>query len=307
MLQAEALGFLGRPMQRHHASHTAEYMALFRALESARPPARRLFYDPFARTFLRPALRIVADMARLPWFEHLIPWLIDARWPGAPSSGVARTCFIDEVLLRALHDGVQQVVILGAGFDCRAYRLAGLEQVQVIEVDHPDTLRVKRQHVQQMLSTSGPQVHFVAVDLNTQRLEEVLTPALCDATRPTFFLWEGVTNYLTAEAVDATFRALRRLAQQSAVLFTYVHKAVLEGGTAFAGTTHLHRTLQRVGEQWPFGFEPTELAAYLAQRGFRLVEDLGAVDYRARYLGTSRQPQHGYEFYRVALAESQPP
>jgi len=293
-------------MRHHQASHTAEYMALFRALESVRPPARRLFDDPFARTFLRPSLRLVADVARLPWCGNVISWLIDTRWPGARPSGVARTRFIDDVLIRALHAGVQQVVILGAGFDCRAYRLAGMDQVQVIEVDHPDTLRVKRQHMQPVLSTSGHQVHFVAVDFNTQRLEDVLTPALCDATLPTFFLWEGVTNYLTAEAVDATFRALRRLAQQSSVLFTYVHKAVLEMGTAFAGTTRLHRTLQRVGEQWTFGFDPTELAAYLAQRGFRLVEDRGSVDYRARYLGASGRHQRGYEFYRVALAESQP-
>jgi methyltransferase (TIGR00027 family) len=293
-------------MRCHHASHTAEYMALFRAIESARPPARRLFYDPFARTFLRPSLRIVADMARLPWFGNVIPWLIDTWWPGARSSGVARTRFIDDILIRALHDGVQQVVILGAGFDCRAYRIAGLEQVQVIEVDHPDTLRVKRQHVQQMLRTSPQHVCFVAVDFNTQRLEDVVTPAICDATRPTFFLWEGVTNYLTAEAVDTTFRALHRLATQSAVLFTYVHRAVLEAGTTFAGTTRLHRTLQRVGERWTFGFDPTALPEYLAQRGFRLIGDGGSVDYRARYLGASRRHQRGYEFYRVALAERQP-
>jgi methyltransferase (TIGR00027 family) len=293
-------------MRRHHASQTAEYMALFRALESARPPGHRLFADPLARTFLRPSLRIAADVARLPWFRNVIPWLIDTWWPGARPSGVARTRFIDDVLIRALRHGVQQVVILGAGFDCRAYRIAGMDQVQVIEVDHPDTLRVKRQHMQHMLSTSPPHVRFVAVDFNTQRLEEVVTPTICDATLPTFFLWEGVTNYLTADAVDTTFRALRRLAHQSAVLFTYVHKAVLEVGTAFAGTTHLHQTLQRVGEQWTFGFDPNELAEYLAHRGFRLVEDIGSVEYRARYLGVSRRHQHGYEFYRVALTESWP-
>lgn len=292
----------GRYMRRYQASQTAEYMALFRALESARPPARRLFYDPFARTFLRSSLRLVADVARLPWFGNLIPWLIDTRWPGARTSGVARTRFIDDVLLRALRDGVQQVVILGAGFDCRAYRLAGMDRVQVLEVDHPDTMSVKRRYVQQILGAATPHVRFAAVDFNTQRLEDVVMPAICDATLPTFFLWEGVTNYLTAEAVDITFRALRRLAQQSLVLFTYVHRAVLDTETAFAGTTALHRTLQRVGEQWTFGFEPGELEEYLALRGFHLVEDIGSVEYRTRYLGAGRRHQRGYEFYRVALA-----
>src|SRR5262245_23641861 len=120
-------------MQPDQPSQTAEYMALFRAIESVQPPTRRLFSDPFSRAFLRPPLHLAADVARLPLLGKLIAWIIDRRWPGARPSGVARTRLIDDLLLRALHDGVQQVVILGAGFDCRAYRLKGMNQVQVIE------------------------------------------------------------------------------------------------------------------------------------------------------------------------------
>ena len=57
------------------------------------------------------------------FFSFLIPWLIDRRWLGARSSGIARTRFIDDTLLKTLQEGIQQVVILGAGFDCRAYRI----------------------------------------------------------------------------------------------------------------------------------------------------------------------------------------
>ncbi len=294
-------------MRPNQASLTAEYMALFRALESVRPPSSRLFYDPFARKFLRPTLRIVTEVARVPLVGEAIPRIIDHRWPGARTSGVARTRFIDDVLLRALHDGVEQVVILGAGFDCRAYRLPGMDRVRVIEVDHPDTLEAKHERLQQLLGSIPNHVRFVAVDFNRQHLEDVLTAPVLDSLRKTFFLWEGVTNYLTAPAVDATFRAMRGLAEASLVLFTYVHKDVLDAPGVFEGTDSLNHTLQSAGEHWTFGFDPSELSEYLEHRGVRLVEDIGAAEYRARYMNANRRMLRGYEFYRIALAESQPP
>jgi hypothetical protein len=75
-------------MQEREASRTVEYMALFRALESAQPPRRRLFEDRCARLFLRPRLRTVAGLARLPLVGRLVPTLIDRAWPGARSSGM---------------------------------------------------------------------------------------------------------------------------------------------------------------------------------------------------------------------------
>jgi methyltransferase (TIGR00027 family) len=289
-----------RPNQ---ASLTAEYMALFRALESVRPPASRLFTDPFAREFLRPALRIATEAARIPVVGEAIPWIIDHRWPGARTSGVARTRFIDDVLVQALRDGVQQVVILGAGFDSRAYRLPGMDRVRVIEVDHPDTLEAKRERLQQILGSPPNHVHFLAVDFNRQHLEDVLKSPAFDPMCQTLFLWEGVTNYLTAAAVDATFLAMRSVAERSLVLFTYVHKDVLDTPGGFEGATNLNQTLQRAGEHWTFGFDPSELPGYLEQHGFKLVEDIGSAEYRARYMDANRRMLRGYEFYRIALAE----
>ena len=139
-------------------------MALFRALESFRPPGLRLFEDRFAYEFLSPSLRIVAHLSRAPFFRGLVPWLIDQRWPGARASGIARTRFIDDTLTKALQDGIEQVVILGAGFDCRAYRIPGIELVRVYEVDHPGTLAAKRRHLQLMLADLPPRVIFAEID-----------------------------------------------------------------------------------------------------------------------------------------------
>ena len=98
-------------------------MALQRALETTRPRSSRLFDDPLARDFLRGPLRAVADLATLPVAGRIVPVLYDLIWPGPRPSAVARTRLIDDTLAEALADGITQVVLLGAGFDSRAWRL----------------------------------------------------------------------------------------------------------------------------------------------------------------------------------------
>jgi methyltransferase (TIGR00027 family) len=287
-------------MQVGRVSRTAEFMGLFRALESVRrPAAARLFEDPFAARLLPASLRAVVATARLPLVGGGVARLIDRRWPGARSSGVARTRLIDEALAAALHAGIDQVVILGAGFDCRAYRLSGIERARVFEVDYPSTSAAKRARLAALLGGLPGHVTFVALDFDRQPLLAALAAAGCDRGRRSIVIWEGVTNYLTAAAVDATLRAIATFAPGSRLLFTYVHRGVLDGSVAFEGAERLGPTLRRAREPWTFGFDPAELPAYLAARGIALVDDLGADDYRARYLGAAGR---GYAFYRVAVA-----
>jgi methyltransferase (TIGR00027 family) len=286
------------------ASRTAEFMALFRALESCRPPGLRLFEDRFAIGFLRRALRFVVDLSRLPRVGGAVSRFIDYRWPGARSSGVARTRLIDDLLASELQRGVSQVVILGAGFDCRAYRIAAIERTRVFEVDHPATLASKQRHLAHLFGSLPPHVTFVACDFNRQRLSDVMEASGLEADERTFFIWEGVTNYLMDDAVDATLRYVSAVAARgSRIVFTYVHRGLLDGTVRFEGTEKLFRTLKEVGEPWTFGLDPAEVAAYLGTRGFHLLLDLGASDYRRRYM-KDRHGMNGYEFYRVALAET---
>jgi methyltransferase (TIGR00027 family) len=291
-------------MRDNEASRTAQYMALFRALESVQPDGQRLFADAFAREFLGPGLRRVVDFASVPLFGRTIPWIIDRRWPGARTSGVARTRHIDEQLSRALNDGARQVVILGAGFDCRAYRIPGIERARVFEVDHPATQQAKRLCLERALGAMPEHVELVGIDFNRESLDQRLTAAGLSHARPTMWIWEGVTNYLTAEAVDGTMRTVRRMADRSRLVFTYVHRDVLADSTTFPAGRALRATLAKAGEEWTFGFDPAELPAYLAERGFRLIEDLGSVEYRQKWLPARPRLLRGYEFYRLAVAES---
>jgi methyltransferase (TIGR00027 family) len=285
-------------MREGEASRTAEYMALFRALEHARPAATRHVSDPFARAFVDPRLRAVVTLGALPGVRELVRGYIDRRWPGARTSAVARTRFIDERAEAAIAGGIGQIVLLGAGFDSRPYRLPGWDRVTVFEVDHPDTQARKRR----LLGAVPSGVRFVPVDFDRDRVEAALEAAGYRHDRRTLFIWEGVTNYLTESAVDGTLRWCARAARSSRIVFTYVHRGVLDDPASFFGTARLFDTLDASGERWTFGLDPTGLATFLAARGLRLDEDVGAEEYRRRCYGAPSTAMRGYEFYRIACA-----
>ena len=289
-------------MRDGHASRTAEHNALFRALESDLPEHRRLFSDPLARAFLTWPYATTTRVARVPGLRELVPRFFDHRWPGVRTSVVARTRLIDDVIAASLGDHIEQLVILGAGFDSRAYRLRGVSDITVFEVDHPDTQAAKRRTLRRVLSAAPTHVRFVAVDFNQRQLDSVMPAAGYRDSARTFILWEGVTNYLTEAAVDTTLRWCARAAPGSRLLFTYVHRDVLTNPRAFVGTERLFATLAKAHEQLTFGIEPSELRAFLAKRGLDLERDVGAAEYRQRYFKEAARRMRGHEFYRVALA-----
>ena len=285
-------------MRQGEASRTAEYMALFRALEHGRPAATRRISDPFARAFVDSRLGTVVTLGTLPGVRELVRGYIDRRWPGARTSAVARTRFIDDRAQAAIASGIAQIVLLGAGFDSRPYRLPGWDRVTVFEVDHPDTQAQKRR----LLGMVPGHVRFVSVDFDRDRVEKALEIAGYDHARPTFFIWEGVTNYLTESAVDGTLRWCAQAAPSSRIVFTYVHRDVLDDPSRFFGTARLFDTLDANGERWTFGLDPVGLASFLAARRLHLDEDVGAEEYRRRCYGSSATAMRGYEFYRIACA-----
>lgn len=282
-------------MRPGRASRTAEHNALFRALEARRPAAVRLVDDRLSEAFLSWRYRAL-----------LGPWragsrrLIDRRWPGVRTAVVARTRLIDDTIGEIAGD-CAQVVVLGAGFDTRAWRLASLAGVPVFEVDHPDTQRRKRD-VLGRVGAGRSDVAFIPTDFHLGRLRLVMDAAGYDPGRPTLFLWEGTTNYLDAGAVDATLRWCTRAAAGSHLVFTYIDRAVLTDPGRYEGAARVLATVQRVGEQMTFGLAPEGLAAYLDERGLRLLSDTGAAGFRATYYGEAARAMRGHEFYRVAHA-----
>ena len=287
-------------MKEDKASRTAQYMALFRALETTRSPGTRLFGDPYAISFLDKGLKKATQLSKLSLFRNLVQKIIQNKIPGALSSGIARTKYIDDLLQYTINHGVQQVMILGAGFDTRGLRLGFLRNTPVIEIDHPNTSALKLNVLKERLGKLPAHISYYQVDFNLHSLEELATWNNIQFSVPTTIIWEGVTNYLSAEAIDSTFRFVNRFTGGSYVIFTYVHKTVLDNPQSFYGAEKLLNDLEKIQERWTFGFRPEELKGYLNKYDLALLEDTGAAEYRRKYL--PERTEKGYEFYRVAFA-----
>ena len=109
----------------------------------------------------------------------------------------ARTHHMDALLVEALSTGTTQVVNLGAGFDSRAYRFRErFPRVRFFELDLPAMIAAKRERVVKIFGAVPDRVVLVPTDFTTRALDEVLRDAGYARTQRTFFIWEGVTNYL---------------------------------------------------------------------------------------------------------------
>lgn len=294
-------------MRTGRSSHTAEHNALFRALAAAEPSVEPPLDDPFAQSFLTWPLRLVVPLIRVPAGRRLLRSVIDRRWPGVRTSVVARTGLIDRTVAHAVDLGATQAVLLGAGFDSRAYRLPALDGLRIFEVDHPDTQRRKRATLEHHLGQIPDNVRFAATDFEGDDLDSVMAEAGFRAEEPSVFLWEGVSNYLGEPAVDRTLRWLGRAAPGSTVVFTYIDSDAFTNPSRYAGIERLHTTLSRVGEPLSFALDHREAHAYLRERGLVLESDLGAAEYRALHYGQAAEAMRGHEFYRVTTSIVAPP
>ncbi len=264
-------------MRKKQSSLTAMGIAIARAVESEKPEGERICYDPYARSFISPGMYAVMSFFIKSGYTEL-------RGPGVLGFLIARERYIDDTLQASLEAGLRQLVILGAGFDARAYRFEGLKSgVRVFEVDHPATQEDKVARLQKIFGTTPGHVTFVSIDFNTQRLEERLQKAGYRPDLKTLTIWQGVSEYLTPEAVDETLAFVARCsAPGSAIVFDYVYREVLEGELQ-SEVRNMRRYRFMSGEGLTFGIPEGTVEAFLRQRGFSQVKDVNAADLKQAY------------------------
>jgi methyltransferase (TIGR00027 family) len=285
----------------NRSSRTAEYIAYFRALESARPNTEaRAFYDQYAHMFLHGWKKWGAALAHVSSTRHLMVNITDRRVPGARAAGVARTAYIDKQLEKILPQ-MSELVILGAGFDTRPLRLPGAKRLPTYELDFPATQKRKRHLLAPVLAKLSMPPHFVPIDFNEQSMTEALRSAGFNMDLPSCFLWEGVSNYLIPEAVDKTLREIANFKPGSMLIFTYVEQKVLDQPKRFYNAEKLLAKLKGMQEPWLFGLEVDLAPAYLKERGLTLISDVSV----AEVWNSMHRPAYairGYEFYRIVVA-----
>jgi methyltransferase (TIGR00027 family) len=296
------------------SSFTAETMALQRAFESHRRSKSRLFSDPYADAFLRPWMRWMATASRIPILRRTVMRLYDAKaGPGPRPSAIVRTRVIDDALLDIVNRHQQhltaakvgQVVLLGAGFDTRPYRLAALARTHVFEVDHPATQRTKRRVIER-LGLPTAHVTYAPINFEHDDLHDVLTTAGMDPDSPTAFVWEGVTNYLSPGAIDATLSVIRQLSRSghATLIVTYVDVRALDDPSPFREAGRWVKAVRDAGEPWTFGLHPDTAAQYFADRGYHVRSDLSTKDASQRFVEGFRE--RGSALYRVLVADVVP-
>ena len=214
--------------------------------------------------------------------------------PGINLHYALRKRYLEETARAALRQGFRQVVVFGAGFDTLALRLHESHPAsQFIEIDHPATQRSKeREIVRRNLRKEN--LHFIALDLTRQNLEEQLRGAdFYRAGERTLFIAEGLLMYLAPGEVDELFGLVRRLggAARSRLAFTFMEPRA-DGRIAFHRSTRaVDLWLRWRGEPFKWGISRKHLDSYLAARGFRLREIATAGTFRRRYLAEPRFSQ----------------
>lgn len=276
-------------------------LAFLRALESNRSKKDRLFEDRFARRLLKFSWRALLELMRLPGVGSSIFALRDRQAPGVYGGLLCRIRYMDDTLSDALKEGLDQVVILGAGSDTRALRILGIDKTHVFEVDHPAPSAWKKKRLKKMLGTLPSHVTFVPMDFDRQSLEDEMAAAGFRTDARTFVISEGVTQYITAEANDATFQYVSQTAPGSRIVFSYVNSGVIDG--SFEDAEKWKSLPQSEGVSWIFGIDPGELEQYLSARGFTLLDHVGGSDYQERYLNPLGRHLNIMEIERIALAE----
>jgi methyltransferase (TIGR00027 family) len=263
-------------------SRMAEGIALQRFAESNLPEDERIFCDPYAVRFLDPAMLAWAKDHPAEAKALAEEW--EQKMPGWGNSIRARVRYFDDSVKWEAGAGLEQLVILGAGYDTRAYRLEGLRNLKVFEVDRPETLAVKRRILGEIFTTRPDHVVYVPARLGADSLGAELSRAGYSKDKKTLFLLEGLVMYMPRDAVAGLLAFIRANSLPgSSVLFDCVPDFMISGTVDREGSGNIRNYTRAVGEPLRFGLPEGEAAAFLAGLGFDDVHVVTAKDFRRLY------------------------
>ena len=224
--------------------------------------------------------------------------------PGVIGGLICRTRYIDDVLSNAIEEGFETVVNLGAGMVTRVLRIPGTKNVKYFELDFPELQKAKTAYIDKTIGELPANISLVPIDFNTQDMGEELQKAGYALSSRTLFIWEGVTQYISREAVDNALKYVARSVAGSTIVFTYVLKSFIVGSHIPDGLNSLYKlTLNKKKPLWFCGFEPAEMQEYLLKFSLHLIEDVGHEEYLERYLKPKGRDLTVFKIERTVLAD----
>ena len=268
---------------------TAQGVAKQRLIESLARPDKRLINDPYADKFVRGA-GIMKVMG-----HKLNVWLSGKLAPGFHEHIISRTLFIDELITNNAANGVEQYVILGAGYDSRAHRLDLPSSLRIFEVDQTEVQTRKRSKIPKELPNSE-NVTYVSVDFSNQSLSKQLLAEGFDQSKSTIFTLEGVSQYITKDALTSTIIEIASLTENtnSTFFISYVDELLLKDPIACFGKGYpkpakraklITDLSAKVGEAWVSFYNEKELESLLSENGFSIKQNMTLKDLNSEYFG----------------------
>ncbi|CAG9246228.1 SAM-dependent methyltransferase [Paraburkholderia unamae] len=270
------------------------------AIEHNLPPAERIVDDALAAAFLPPVARVLAERCGAGGAR----WLMRAterKHPGLWGGVLCRKRYIDEAL-HASSPQMEALVNLGAGFDTRAFRPRPAAALPAWELDQAANIEAKRRRAVARFGKVPAHVQLVAIDFEHESIAAVLAARGYGRARRTFFIWEGVTQYLDEAGVRATLDFLATAAPGSRLALTYVLKDFLAARELY-GAAAMHRRFVARQSVWRFGLDPQALPSFLASYGWRVLEHPEAVALERRFIAPTGRALTCMPLERCVLAQ----
>lgn len=263
-------------------SKTAMGVLLARHFESQKPEDERICYDPYAVYFINP--EILEWGANHPDEARKMHEQLDKFFPGRNNSIAARVRFFDDFVKKSIDEGIEQLVILGAGYDSRAYRIEGLEKIKTFEVDHPATQNIKMEKIKIIFGSLPDHVVYVPCDLETEDFGQRLIDIGYSRHVKTLFLMEGLLMYLQPKVVDEILSFIvKNSGKNSSILFDYFPQSAVDGSSKFEAGRNIRNQVSQLGEPFKFGIKEGTVDIFLTQRGFTQVCNVTMEDCKKAY------------------------
>ncbi|MDG1230472.1 MAG: SAM-dependent methyltransferase [SAR86 cluster bacterium] len=290
---------------------TAQGVAKQRLIETIAGADKRVINDPYADSFV-----IGSGFIKL-MGHKLNAWLSEKLAPGFHEHLISRTKFIDELIQKSAVNGTEQYVILGAGYDSRAHRLELPSSLKIFEVDQPEVSDNKLAKLPKELPNSD-NVTYVNIDFSYQSLTEQLIGAGFDQKKSTIFTLEGVSQYITKEAVSSTIKELASLTRDTNSIFfmSYVDELLDKNPEACFGEGYPNPAKKaslikglsaKVGEPWISFYNGAEIEDLLSQNGYSIEENVTLEDLNSLYfspVGRTLNENQIFKLEHFVVAES---
>ena len=181
-----------------------------------------------------------------------------------------RSRLVEERLTKARTQGLEQLVILGAGLDSTAYRCTDqLDDLPVFEIDHPATQHWKKTRLTECNINIPDNLKFVSFDFENQTLTEALEVGGVCSDAVTMFTWLGVQMYLTPATVQATLAVLGKFPPGTQLIMDFAMPDATHPDEQLQDPVgELNRVVSEMGEPFESTYTEQELDTCLKEAGF---------------------------------------